>query len=112
MLRLCYKKFAKNVERLVLPEEPNGEPKISRSIRRKEDHVENTIFKPTCIFCNKKSKIKVKKNNSWTSENMIIFESYNWKSVVDQAERKEDEDILIGIRKYDLSVCGAKYHPT
>ena len=84
----------------------------TKSTRKKNDEIENTQFKPNCIFCGKDGVKNIKKKCSWTTEKLICFEPNNWQKVVDMAEMKGDETILLRIRGYDLHACGSKYHPS
>ena len=52
----------------------------------------------------------IKKDNSWTTEQLKFVQPDSWQVIVNQAEKKGDEILLRRIRGYDLVACGAQYH--
>ena len=73
---------------------------------------DSVIFKPDCIFCNKEGRKAIKSKNTWTTEATTVFEDGGWESVLEIAERNNDETLLRRIRGFDLFACEAHYHPT
>ena len=95
------------MDRLEPEVKQDDQPSRGKSTRRKNDEIEKTQFKPNCIFCSKGSHKNIKKKHAWTTEKSICFEPNNWQNVVETAEQKEDKNILLRTRGYDLYICGA-----
>uniref|UniRef100_UPI00358EEDC6 uncharacterized protein n=1 Tax=Myxine glutinosa TaxID=7769 RepID=UPI00358EEDC6 len=104
--RECYQRFTMNLNRL--KEAETSSLPESRSTRRSSsDHI---IFHADCIFCRSEARKKVKIQGSWTTEGLIDFEREGWKHVIDVAEVRNDETLLLRIRGHDLFACEAKFH--
>lgn len=78
--RACYQKFTKNLDRLVPPEERPSSSSSHRHSSRKKS-VENIIFEPDCIFCNKVGKIHVTRAGVRTTQGTASFERDGWQRV-------------------------------
>ncbi len=103
---VCYQRFTANLDRLHdIPESlPSTSSRLPRSSKDK------VLFHPDCIFCGSDKPKKLKKQDSWTTEKLSVFEKEGWRNVLDAAERKCDETLLRRIRGHDLFAVEAKYH--
>ena len=105
--RVCYQRFTMNINRLATHSD-SREPSRSRPSRRSSaDHM---LFAPDCIFCNSEGRKKVKSKGAWTTEGMSSFISDGWQTILEIAEKTNDEKLLTRIRCQDLFACEAKFH--
>ena len=51
-----------------------------------------------------------KKDRAWSKEPLQGFRINGWQSVIEKAEKENDENLLLRVRGFDLSACEAKYH--
>lgn len=106
----CYKRFTMNLDRLQ-PIAGTSQPTPDSSGRmRRKPSTDHIIFNPDCIFCNSEGRKRIKTRGIWTSQGMSQFEFDGWKSVLQMAEKKQDEKLLTRIRGHDLFACEAKFH--
>ena len=63
------------------------------------------------FFCNKVGSIYIRKARIKTTEVPQKFASDSWKTIVQCAESKNDEKLLLRIRGYDLFASEAHFHP-
>ena len=63
------------------------------------------------FFCNKEGSIYIRKAGLKTTEVPQTFASDGWKTIVQCAESKNDEKLLLRIRGYDLFASEAHFHP-
>ena len=109
--RDCYKRFTRNINRLIASDEKEQtEFEKRKSKRIQEESVDGIKFKEDCIFCNKTGKKQVKRGGIWTSEKILEFEKEGWQNVVERAEKKFDEELLTRVRGVNLYAAKAKYH--
>ena len=95
-------------KRFLSKEKTDNQPtKIQRT---RTNQVDKIKFNPSCIFCNKTTKKKVKMFGHWSCESLSYFRSNDCKKVLQKAEEKNDERLMIRIRSYDLKACSAKFH--
>lgn len=106
---VCYKRFTMNLNRLKPRAETSTENNVHGRNKRKISG-DQILFNPDCIFCGSDQRKKMKIRGSWTTQGICKFESDGWKSVMDQAEKKQDEKLLTRIRGHDLFACEAKFH--
>ena len=107
--RSCYQLFTMKTNQLESKEQDKTTPKLKRMCSEKRD--QKTFFQ-NCIFCEKESTKKVKKAKYWTNEFLQNFDYDECATILKKAEENQDEKLLIRIRGFDLSACGAKYHKT
>ena len=110
--RGCYQRFTGNLNRLTknIDEVPSTSG-VSASRPKRKAGMEQIIFEPDCIFCNKTSRIHLRKAGADTTEATASFERDGWQNVLHVAEQNNHEWLLRRIRGYDLFACEAKYHP-
>ena len=109
--RRCYQKLTCNLKRLRTKANLLSESKhVSRQTRKSGNQKDGVKFVPNCIFCGNFNKKVIKKDNSWTTEQLKFVQPDSWQVIVNQAEKKADEILLRRIRGYDLVACGAQYH--
>ena len=108
--RDCYNHFTKHTDRLKSTE--SSEPTEPRKVQRKVSIDKITLFAKDCIFCNKEGKLNVRKAGTWTTEVPQKFASDGWKTILECAENKKDEKLLVRIRGYDLFASEAHFHAT
>ena len=108
--RDCYNHFTKNVERLKNTESTESK-EISRKVQRKMSVDKVALFAKDCIFCNKEGSIYIRKAGIKTTEVPQKFASDGWKTIVQCAESKNGERLLLRIRGYDLFASEAHFHP-
>ena len=109
--RDCYRNFTRHLERL----EKTGShpvPGTSSKTTRRYSTQSKVLFSNDCIFCDKEGPTRVKRAGIWTTELTQCFQSDAWKTVLESAEIKKDEKLLIGIRGVDLFAAEAKFHPS
>lgn len=106
----CYKRFTMNLDRLKPAASTSQGADTPAQCMSRRSSTDKIIFTPDCIFCGPESRKKVKVHHNWTSQRMIQFEFDGWKSVLEMAEKKQDEKLLTRIRGYDLFACEAKFH--
>ena len=109
--RDCYQRFTNHLDRLK-PTESMTIPSTSQGRQSRGSIDKVALFAKDCIFCNKEGRCAVKKAGSWTSESTQTFHSDAWKSIVEVAELKQDERLLLRIRGYDLFASEAHFHPS
>lgn len=105
--RECYQRFTMNLKRL--EQKPELLAASSRQSQRASTG-DKVLFTPDCIFCNSITRKKVKKKGIWTTEGLKEFECDGWRTVLNVAEQKFDENLLRRIRGKDLFATEAKYH--
>ena len=108
--RDCYNHFTKNVERLKSTDSSKSK-EIFRKVQRKMSVDKVALFAKDCIFCNKEGNISIRKAGVKTTEITQKFASDGWKTIVQCAESKNDEKLLLRIRGYDLFASEAHFHP-
>ena len=109
----CYKRFTMNLDRLN-PSTAGTSQRTGATTQRmgRTSSGDKIIFQPDCIFCSSESRKKVKVHGSWTTQGMSQFEYDGWKAVLEMAEMKQDEQLLVRIRGHDLFASEAKFHKT
>lgn len=107
--RDCYQHFINHLDRLQTPGHSDG-PSTAKINRRRSSADKITLFAKDCIFCNKEGKIAIKKSAGWTTQTPSKFVTDAWKTVVECAEKKKDEKLLVRIRGYDLFAAEAHFH--
>ena len=92
-----------NLNRLLKPSDPTTEttPTCSKQSRRKYSG-DKILFSPDCIFCNSTGRRKVMVKGSRTTEGLSLFEYGGWQTVLEVAESKADEKLLLRIRGHEL----------
>jgi hypothetical protein len=108
--RVCYQRFTMNLDRLTATC-PTEAASTSHKRPKRQQVLKQIIFDPDCIFCNVAERIHVREGSSRTTQGTNNFERDGWQRVVDLAEQRQDEHLLLRIRGYDLFSCEAKYHP-
>ena len=108
--RDCYNHFTKNVERLKHTDSSKSK-EIFQKVHRKISIDKVALFAKDCIFCNKEGLISIRKAGLKTTEMTQKFASDGWKTIVQCAESKNDEKLLLRIRGYDLFASEAHFHP-
>ena len=109
ILRYCYQKFARNIERLKSTENEQDQ-QTRTSTRKKTEDVDKIKFSKDCIFCNKTTKKAIVRNRKKTTDRLVPFKCDNWQNILHRATLLQDEVLLVRIRGYDLESCGAHYH--
>lgn len=107
--RDCYNHFTKHVDRLKCTESTEL-TESTRKVPRKLSVDKIALFAKDCIFCNKAGAITVRKAGTKTTEVPQKFASDGWKTIVQCAESKNDEKLLVRIRGYDLFASEAHFH--
>ena len=105
----CYNQFTKHVDRLKSPV-VNELTESYRKMQRRQSVDKVALFAKDCIFCNKEGAITVNKAGTKTTEVPQKFASDSWKTIVQCAESKNDEKLLVRIRGYDLFASEAHFH--
>ncbi|MCG7882443.1 MAG: hypothetical protein JAY96_12745 [Candidatus Thiodiazotropha endolucinida] len=106
--RDCYKRFTRHLDRLA-KEEPS-QSSTTRVAQRRSSADKIALFAKDCIFCNKEGKISLKKSGVRTTEDTSKFASDSWKTVLESAENRNDEKLLLRIRGFDLFASEAHFH--
>ena len=110
--RGCYTKFTAHLDRLKnIDTDDNSENTLRRSQRSHVD-VENIIFNPDCIFCNKTGRISVIKDGLKTTEGLSNFDKDGGPYIQNLAEEVGDTKLVTRIKGYNLFSSEAKYHPS
>jgi hypothetical protein len=110
--RDCYQRLTMNMSRLkTVPQPGTSNEQAERLPRRSSSEgKDNILFEPNCIFCKKYERIKVKRQNAWTTKGLTNFDHGGGHNIIKLAEERGDEQLLTRIRGEDLFAREAKYH--
>ena len=98
-----------HLDRLVVIKTEGNHSEVKERLQRGE-HSEKVLFEPDCIFCGEAGPIKVKKNGVRVKEYTSDFSFGGGDKVLEAAERRNDEKLLIRLRGFTLFSREAKYH--
>ena len=85
--RDCYQAFTKNLNRLNIDKGPNTSCGSKRPTRRSSTECDKFVFQPSCIFCDKDNRKKVKKGSAWTTEGLCKFKFGGGETILTMAEK-------------------------
>ena len=105
-----YRHFTRHADRLKDPDRSSESFTPSRVRWRRVSSDKVALFATDCIFCNKKTSVAVRKAGTWTTEGTHKFKSGAWKTVLESAESKHDEKLLVRIRCFYLFASEAHFH--
>ena len=104
--RTCYQRFTMNLNRLQSPSTSSELPSTSSSSRqvKRSTESEHVLFRSDCIFCSREGFKAIKVKGTWTTEATSKFEFGGGKRILEVAEKREDESLLMRIRGFDF-IC-------